>query len=393
MPVQTSDGDDDGAPAEPACLLLITLLCGALTAHLKRTHTSDTGNDRQCTQTEKVGWCGPYASAETDRPGRDHSDSKVARLNSPSLQPPCSAAWPLLACRPGTAKGGRQARGSPRSNPACGGKGSWLCTQCRSRLARMSSSLVGQALALVLLPTYMHACVGMGCCLAACAHAALAKRLALATTPVSCTLSPARLHARQPSWSSVLVHHQAVRCKWPAKAASRKPRASLFQPRPVLDGSHATTAEGRRTDTNTADSSLLDPLPLPGAGWAGLGAARHLTLQGYNTTLLDAAANPGEGMPVGTHSCPRAYVLACTCWRARRAIPVLVHHPLHWEGFRPERAYVLASMHAVQFLLIVHHHSPGREGASRGRNSSPIPPTPPNRRAERWLPDKEGPGM
>jgi uncharacterized protein with NAD-binding domain and iron-sulfur cluster len=30
-----------------------------------------------------------------------------------------------------------------------------------------------------------------------------------------------------------------------------------------------------------------------GGGWAGFGAAKHLTEQGYAVTLLEAAKNPG----------------------------------------------------------------------------------------------------
>jgi uncharacterized protein with NAD-binding domain and iron-sulfur cluster len=53
-----------------------------------------------------------------------------------------------------------------------------------------------------------------------------------------------------------------------------------------------------------ASKTSMRPVPrvvIVGGGWAGLGAAYHLSGQGYNVTVLDAAQNAG-GLAGGVRS-------------------------------------------------------------------------------------------
>lgn len=65
--------------------------------------------------------------------------------------------------------------------------------------------------------------------------------------------------------------------------------SSDFQP---LDSS-ATTSSSSNVSSSSGPVDTRKKVVVVGGGWAGFGAAKHLSEQGYAVTLIEAAKNPG----------------------------------------------------------------------------------------------------
>jgi len=85
---------------------------------------------------------------------------------------------------------------------------------------------------------------------------------------------------------------------------------------PKLDVGAKTTIPPslRRVQTSAAQGKSV---VVVGGGWAGFGAAKHLVENGYDVSLLDAQANPGQCLAytyIETHiACLHETLTKCVC--------------------------------------------------------------------------------
>lgn len=86
-------------------------------------------------------------------------------------------------------------------------------------------------------------------------------------------------------------------------AANTKSRSNssstALKPSSTPPKAHGDSKQKRKSDSEAADTGEPGKrVVIVGGGWAGFGAAKHLSQQGYSVTLLDGSPNPG-GLSAG----------------------------------------------------------------------------------------------
>ncbi|DBA70993.1 hypothetical protein WJX79_001029 [Trebouxia sp. C0005] len=101
---------------------------------------------------------------------------------------------------------------------------------------------------------------------------------------------------RKSSGRAALVQTQAVASTGPSTASKAKSSPASSQRPRKPEQQHKQGL--RSSDTVAGNGKPGQRVVIVGGGWAGFGAAKHLSQQGYSVTLLDVSPNPG-GLSAG----------------------------------------------------------------------------------------------